>query len=81
MSRSDEPSDPLLMTADDRLAEIASILAGAVFHLQQRAALSTISAMSDSAQIPLDESASDAAHGHCAGLPHLLVVRQPAIAS
>jgi hypothetical protein len=66
MSAAFDPSHPESMTADERLAEIANILADGALRLRQRAALATVSPLSlpaESSQIRLDVCPETRTHG------------------
>jgi hypothetical protein len=60
-----DPTDPDQITADDRVAEVATILAAAVLRLRRRHALATPSPQisSDSAQTGLEVPADLRLHG------------------
>jgi hypothetical protein len=67
MSADHDPTDPTLLTPEQRLAEVASILAEGVLRLRARAALTPPagpgSPVSDSPQIRLDECRQTRPHG------------------
>jgi len=58
-----DPFDPNQMTADQRVAEIASILAGGLRRLRSRAALDPVSLHPESSPTRLDESRKTPLHG------------------
>jgi hypothetical protein len=68
MAFCDDPTDPAHMTPEQRVEEIAAILAAGLLRLRQRVAVpapcppSEISA--DSAQNCLDDSSETRLHGH-----------------
>jgi hypothetical protein len=63
-----DPADPVHLTPEQRLEEIASLLATGVLRLQRRAALTSSGNHSefppDSAPNGLDESPERGLHGH-----------------
>ena len=59
-----DPTDPDSMTSEQRLAEIAQILAAGILRLHQRAALPAPEIPSDSASNRLADGAKTRRHGH-----------------
>ena len=68
MAFCDDPTDPAHMTPEQRVEEIASILAAGVCRLRQRAAVltscPTLEIPADSARNCLDDSPETRLHGH-----------------
>ncbi len=64
MAETFDPTDPDSMTPEQRLAEIAQILAAGIFRMHQRAALPAPEFPSDSVLNRLADGGETRLHGH-----------------
>lgn len=71
MAFANDPSDPANMTPEERLAEVAAILAEGVLRLRRRAAVPAVPGHVSAARNPqesgqhgLDDGAGTSPHGH-----------------